>query len=187
MTLNRNGQKKILQQIVLASVLAAGITVLTFSVKIPSHNGYIHLGDALIYLTAALLPAPLAMVCAGLGGMLADALGGYTLYIVPTLIIKALLVVPFSNKGTKIMTGRIALALPIASLITIAGYYIAEAVLLSVSSAGAEGFINYLLSPAPWTAALYSVPGSVTQAVGSAAVFVPLAIALDKINIKSKI
>ena len=176
-----------LRKIVLASVLAAGVTVLTFFIKIPSHNGYIHLGDALIYLTAALLPAPIAMVCAGLGGMLADALGGYTLYIIPTLIIKALLVIPFSSKGSKIMTKRNIIALPIASLITTLGYYVAEVVLVSLSSAGADGFMSYLLSPAPWTAVLYSVPGSIMQAVGSAVVFVPLAIALDKISIKSKI
>lgn len=186
--MTRDKKKKILQQIVLASVLAAGVTVLTFFVKIPSHNGYIHLGDALIYLAATLLPTPLAMLCAGIGGMLADTLGGYTLYIVPTLIIKMLLVLPFSSKNEKVASKRNLIALPIASVITAVGYYIAEAVILSVTSAGSIGhFVNYLFSPAPWTAAVYTFVGNIMQAVGSAAVFVPLAIALDKINIKGKI
>ena len=79
--MKRNKQQQTLKYSVLASVFATIITVLTFYIKIPSHNGYIHLGDSVIYLAAALLPAPFAMVCAGLGGMLADALGGYTLYI----------------------------------------------------------------------------------------------------------
>ncbi len=172
----------------LASVLAAGVTVLTFFVKIPSHNGYIHLGDALIFIAATLLPTPLAMVCAGLGGMLADALGGYTLYIVPTLIIKMLLVLPFSSKSDKVATKRNLLALPVASIVTAVGYYIAEAVIVSATSAGSFGhFVNYLFSPAPWTAVVYTFPGNIMQAVGSAVVFVPLAIALDKINIKGKI
>lgn len=187
-TVNRNTQKKTLQRIVFASVLAASITVLTFFIKIPSHNGYIHLGDALIYISAALLPAPVAMVCAGIGGMLADALGGYTLYIVPTLIIKMLLVLPFSCKEKKLMTKRNLFALPVASLITAGGYYIAEAVIVSATSSGSFGqFADYFFSPAPWTAVLYTIPGSVMQAIGSAVVFVPLAIALDKIDIKSKI
>lgn len=186
--MERNKQKKILQQIVLTSVFAAGVTVLTFAVKIPSHNGYIHLGDALIYLAAALLPTPLAMVCGGLGGMLADALGGYTLYIVPTMIIKMLLVLPFSSKGGKLMTKRNYIALIIASVITTIGYYVAETVLVAISSTADAGQLtSYLFSPAPWVAAFYCIPGNIVQAVGSAVVFVPLAIALDKINIKAKI
>lgn len=186
--MNRNRQQSFIKQLSLASVMAAGITVLTFFIKIPSHNGYIHLGDAMIYISAALLPTPVAMICAGIGGMLADALGGYTLYIVPTLIIKMLLVLPFSCKEKKVMTKRNLFALPVASLITTVGYYIAEAVIVSATSSGSFGqFADYFLSLAPWTAVLYTIPGSVMQAVGSAVVFVPLAIALDKIDIKSKI
>lgn len=186
--MKRNKQKQMLKYTVLASMLAAITAVLTFYIKIPSHNGYIHLGDSVIYLAAVLLPAPFAMVCAGLGGMLADVLGGYTLYILPTFIIKMLITLPFSSKNDRMITKRNIVALPIASLITTAGYYIAEAVLVSLSATGSsEQFFSYLLSPAPWTASLYTIPGNIMQAVGSALIFIPLAIALDKIKIKSKI
>ncbi|MBR6532067.1 MAG: TIGR04002 family protein [Clostridia bacterium] len=186
--MKRNKQQQTLKYSVLASVFATIITVLTFYIKIPSHNGYIHLGDSVIYLAAALLPAPFAMVCAGLGGMLADALGGYTLYILPTFIIKMLIALPFSSKRDRVITNRNIIALPIASAITILGYYIAEAVLVSLSATGSpEQFFSYLFSPAPWVATLYAIPGSVMQAVGSAVMFVLLGFALDKIKIKSKI
>lgn len=182
--MKRNEQKLFLKKVVLASVLAAITTALTFYVKIPSHNGYIHLGDAVIFLAASLMPAPYAMLSASIGGALADLIGGYTIYIVPTLIIKALLVLPFSSKAGKILTKRNTIALFIAGVITTVGYYVAEVVLVAISS---SGDISYLFSPAPWSAALYCLPGNIIQAVGSALVFVPVAIALDKINIKGKI
>ncbi|MBR3836025.1 MAG: TIGR04002 family protein [Clostridia bacterium] len=186
--MSRVKKQKILQHTVLASLLTALITVLTFYVKIPAHNGYIHLGDAVIYLAATLLPAPLAMVCSGLGGMFADLFGGYTLYIIPTLIIKMLLVLPFSCKGERIMTTRNIAALPICVLITTLGYYVAEVILISVASiSDTSEIFRYLLSPAPWTAALYTIPGNIIQSIGSILIFIPSAIALDKTNIKGKI
>ncbi len=182
--MRKNDQKLFLQKIVLASVFAAITTALTFYVKIPSHNGYIHLGDAVIFLAAALMPTPYAMVSAAIGGAFADLIGGYTIYIIPTLIIKALLVLPFSSKKSKILTKRNIIALFIAGAITVVGYYAAEVVLVAISSSGG---ISYLLSPAPWSAALYCIPSNIIQAVGSAIIFIPVAIALDKIAIKGKI
>ena len=49
-----------LNQVVLAALFAALTTVLTYYVKIPSVNGYMHIGDSMIYLCASLLPTPLA-------------------------------------------------------------------------------------------------------------------------------
>ncbi|MBQ8574640.1 MAG: ECF transporter S component [Clostridia bacterium] len=186
--MKRNRQTRFLQQIVLASLFAAMTTVLTFYIKIPAHNGYIHLGDSIIYLAASFLPTPLAMICAGLGGMLADALGGYTLYMLPTFAIKSLLVLPFGRKSNKILTKRSLVALPAASLITVAGYYIAEVVIISVSSTNGFGqFCEYFFSSVAWASAIYSIPGNIIQAVGSAIIFIMLGAALDKIKIKDKI
>lgn len=186
--MKRNRQTRFLQQIVLASLFAAMTTVLTFYIKIPAHNGYIHLGDSMIYLAASFLPTPLAMICAGLGGMLADALGGYTLYMLPTFIIKALLVLPFNRKSDKILTKRNTFALLIASFITIVGYYVAEVVLVSVSATNGFGhFCEYIFSSVAWSSALYCIPGNIIQAVGSAIIFILLGAALDKIKIKDKI
>lgn len=178
---NNNSASK---RIALTCVLTAAVTVLTFFIKIPSHNGYIHLGDSVIYLAACILPLPLAMICGALGGMLADAFGGYIIYIVPTMIIKALLPLAFTAKKDKLLCERNLFALIPASLITIIGYYIAEVFLISLSSGQ---FFSYILSSAPWVVAVYALPGNIIQAIGSTVAFIFLATALDKIKIKDRI
>lgn len=186
--MNNKRQNERLYTLVLSSVFTAIITVMTFYIKVPSHNGYIHLGDSIIYLAACLLPTPYAVICAGIGGMLADTLGGFIVYIIPTLIIKSLLALVFSSESERILNKRNVIALLPASAITIIGYYIAEVVIVCISSSTDIGaFLKGFLSPVPWSAALYCIPGNITQAIGSAIVFILIAIALDKIRIKDKI
>lgn len=186
--MERNKSTNLLRQIILASLFAAMTTVLTYYLKIPTHNGYMHLGDAMIYLGACFLPTPLALISAGLGGMLADAFGGYTMYMLPTFIIKSLLVIAFTSKSKKIMNKRNAIAVGIGAIITVVGYYITEVLLVSISStASFAQFKEYLFSAVAWTSAVYSIPGNIIQAVASGAVFVILAVALDKSNIKQKL
>ncbi len=173
-------KRETLKLLLLSSLFAALIAVLTFYIKIPTHNGYIHLGDSLIYLAACLLPAPFAVISASLGGALADTLGGYTIYIIPTLIIKALLVPAFNRKSKKLLNVQNIVALVFASAVSVAGYYIAEVVLISTSG-------NDIFSAVAWSSALYAIPSNIIQAVGSAVVFIFLAVSLDKINIKDRI
>ena len=62
---------KKLRQLTLTGLMAALITLFTaYIVHIPvgAAGGYIHLGDALIYLSAALLPPPYAMAAGAIGG-----------------------------------------------------------------------------------------------------------------------
>lgn len=186
--MNKKRQSKKMYLLVLSSVFMAVVTVMTFYIKIPSHNGYIHLGDSIIYLAACILPTPYAVISAAVGGMLADAFGGYMIYMIPTLIIKGLLSLSFSSESDRILTKRNAVALVIATAITIVGYYIAEVMIVCISSAADAGaFFEKILTPVPWAAAVYCIPGNITQAVGSAIVFIILAVALDKIDIKGKI
>ena len=58
------------------ALFAAAITVMTaYMLHIPlPTGGYIHLGDALIYLAACLLPVPYAAAAAAVGAGLADLL-----------------------------------------------------------------------------------------------------------------
>ena len=182
--MQRDNQRKFLQQMILACVFTALTTVLTFFIKIPSHNGYIHLGDTIIYIAACLLPTPLAMVCGALGGLLADTFGGFIIYIIPTAIIKALLPFAFTCKSEKIICKRNLLALIPASLITIIGYYIAEVIIICFSSGD---LLSYITTSYPWITAVYCLPGNAIQALGSAIAFIFIAPALDKIKIKDKI
>ena len=65
-----------------AGMMAALVFVATYFFKLPVSitQGYIHLGDGFILLGAALLGKP-AIAAAAVGSMLADLLGGYTLYV----------------------------------------------------------------------------------------------------------
>ena len=60
-----------------AAMFAAMITLTTaylFHIPIGANGGYIHFGDAFIYLAASLLPMPYACAAAAIGGGLADFL-----------------------------------------------------------------------------------------------------------------
>ena len=132
-----------------AAVMAALTAVLTLWLHIPAglNGGYIHFGDAVIYLAAALLPKPYAMAAGAAGGVIADLLTA-PLWAPATLLIKPLLVLPFSNGGERIVTRRNTAALVLAFFLSASGYFLAEglmfgfhtAFLVSVSgSAGISG------------------------------------------------
>ncbi len=161
-----------LKYITLTGLLAALITLFTaYILHIPMgfNGGYIHLGDALIYLAAVLLPAPYAMAAGAIGGGLADLLTA-PMWAPATVIIKILVVIPFTSHHSKIITKRNIVAPLIAMLISITGYYLAEVILYGKEAAF-----------------LISVTTNLIQGVGSAAVFYILGAALDKAGVKTLI
>lgn len=162
--------KKILYGVT-AAMLAALTCVLTMFVKIPimGGNGYIHLGDTAIYLAASILPLPYSAVAAAIGGTLADVLSGAAVWAPATFIIKALLTLPFSHKGTRIISPRNVFACAIGAIITIGGYYVAEGIIYG-----------------NWIAAVMSVPWNAAQAAGSALLYVAISFALDRLSIKPR-
>lgn len=158
------------KHIVTSALLAAIICLVTgYIFHIPYPNGgYAHIGDSIIYLSACILPLPYAMVCSALGAGLADFTTGAFIWILPTIIIKPILVLFFDRKSDKIITKRNVAAAFFAGL---TGY-----VLYNI----AEGFMfgNFL-------AAFMISWMTFVQPVGSFIVFIVLGIFLDKINFKS--
>lgn len=79
------------KKIVYGGIVAALVLVATWAVKfpIPVGSGYIHFGDAMVYLAGALF-GPLGAVAAGIGSLLADIISGYAAYALPTFVIKTL-------------------------------------------------------------------------------------------------
>lgn len=151
----------------LAGVFAALVFVFTAYLHIPSVNGYVHVGDGFIYLAACLLPLPYALFVGAGGAVLADCLTGYAVWAPGSAVIKALLVLCFCRKGSPILNGRNWLALPLAAVVCVGGYYLYGSILAG----------NF-------AAALADVPGNVMQAVCSSVLFVVLAVAADKLKIK---
>ena len=67
------------------------ITTSVIKIPIPFTNGYIHAGDTAIFLGGILLGPVHGAVAAGIGSAMADLLGGYTHWALPTLLIKGLM------------------------------------------------------------------------------------------------
>lgn len=152
-------------------IMAALITIMTAyicHIPVGVNGGYIHFGDSLIYLAAALLPAPYALAAAAIGGGLADLLTA-PMWTVATIVIKMLITLPFTDKSARIVTPRNILASVIAYFISGIGYFAAE----------------YLLFGS-WSVFLVFMSQILVQSLGSAVFFVVFGLALDKAQIKNR-
>lgn len=74
-------------------ILTALVFLATYIIKIPSINGYTHLGDCMILISVLILGWKKSALVGGVGASLADLLGGYTQWILPTFVIKACMAV----------------------------------------------------------------------------------------------
>lgn len=150
----------------LFAALVCLATAYLFHIPVGVNGGYIHIGDALIYLAATLLPTPYALFAGAIGGALADLLTA-PMWAIPTFIIKMLIALPFTSKSNKIICFRNVAAVFAAGLISCVGYAIAEMIIY-----GSEAMI------------LVSLVSNLTQALGSGIIFIVLAITLDNMRFK---
>lgn len=172
-------KKKNLINIVTAAMFAALSAVFVWLVHIPNGiGGYTHIGDAIVYIAASLLPLPYAAVSSAIGFGMADLLSGYPNYIIPSAIIRVLVVLMFSSKAKKMLTKRNIIALPLSLVITVGGYAVTKYIL--------KYFIEGYTSEAAIASMIASIPGNIVQVVLSSAVFILAALALDKLNLKEK-
>lgn len=124
-------------------MMAALVFVATYFFKLPVSitQGYIHLGDGFILLGASLLGWA-SVPAAAIGSALADLLGGYTLYILPTFVIKGLVaaVAVGALRAKRPYWLTVAL-LAAAELLMVAGYFVTEWLLLGYGLAAAAGAV----------------------------------------------
>lgn len=159
------------KNLTITGVMAALITVMTAyicHIPVGVNGGYVHLGDSLIYLAAAILPTPYALAAAAIGGGMADLLTA-PMWVPATVIIKMLIVLPFTSKAAKIIVPRNVVATILGYFISGFGYFIAEYFLFG-----------------SWSVLLVSMFHTLIQSGGSAIAFLVLGIALDKTHIKAR-
>ena len=154
----------------IAGVFTALVFIVTAYLHIPTNNGYIHVGDGLIYLAACMLPWPYAVAVGAGGALLADCLTGFAIWAPGSVIIKAATALLFTSKAAKTMCLRNWLMLFPAAVICAGGYYLYESVLYG----------NFV-------APLVGIPASLTQSLASSALFVAAGLAIDKFHFKSKL
>ena len=152
---------KKIQTLSFSAIFAALVFVGTYFAKIPINptGGYVHIGDAFIFLAAVLLPLPYAMGAAAIGAGLADIIGGYAIWSPWTFFIKALMVLAFVlvyRKNDNLIFKIIALIS--GAIVSLGGYYLAE----------------FVIYGNPWVPFAVSMPLNVLQATASSIVFILL-------------
>lgn len=72
---------------------------------------------------------PYACAAAAIGGGLADIMSGSAIWAIPTMIIKPLTVIWFTSKEDKLFNKRNIVAVILAGVVSIVGYYLAQVIL----------------------------------------------------------
>lgn len=105
------------------------VTTMFIKIPIPMTQGYVHLGDSMIFLAVLILGKKNGCIAAGIGSAMGDILGGYAFWAPWTLVIKLIMayilgvfVERFEKKGEII-------GMVIAGIEMTAGYYVASSVM----------------------------------------------------------
>lgn len=137
------------KQIAAIAVMAALTTIATMMLTLPfpATGGYFNLGDAVVVTTALIFGPVIGAIAGGLGSGLADLLGGWMLFIIPTTIIKGTegFVVGYIAGDPEDRTLlKAILAWVAGGVVLVTGYWVAEAFFLGmgVEAATAEIIIN---------------------------------------------
>ena len=155
----------------LSAVFVGLIFVAITTLSIPNgFGGFIHFGDSLIYVAAAILPFPYGLIVAALGpGMFNLVRGPH--WFPFTIVIKPIMALCFTNKGAKILGARRNIIAPfIAGAINTVLYF------------GANMFLF-----GGWAAGVAAFPGLIIQGVGSVVFYFVIAHALDRIKVKERV
>ena len=128
--------------IVMTAMMMCLVLVTTYTFKIPTpFQGYVHLGDAMIFLSVLIVGKKYGAVAAAFGSALADLLGGYVAFAPWTFVIKGLMAIAMGlciDAMVKRKKNRIRIAgvplieiigMIIAGLVMVLGYGVADAVL----------------------------------------------------------
>lgn len=177
MTMNKQKNKQITMSAIFAALVF--LATLTGAVAPIGGGAYVHIGDAMIYLAALVLPLPYAVCASAIGAGLADLMLGSAIYIIPTVIVKSLLVV--AAKGVSKLSSKSVIKdilVCLTGVVTVAGYYVAEVVLLLIS--GSEFTVALSVGAAN------SILFNTIQALASAAVYMILSGAVRSFMDKRK-
>ena len=161
-----------IQKLTLYGVFIALTAMATMAITVPmiGTQGYINIGDTMIFAAALLLGPWGGLIAGGIGSALADLLLGYAFWAPWTLVVKGLEGYIAGSIGHKAFhrhqkpTPIVIVGLSAAALWMVFGYFIAGGFMV--------GF----------EAALGGIPGDLLQGAGSVAIAVPLAYLLGRLT-----
>ena len=126
---NPNGERVV--NLVMMGLMTCLVIVATMFIRIPipMTQGYVHLGDSMIFLAVLILGKKNGSLAAGVGSAMGDILGGYAMWAPWTLVIKfvmawilGIFVEHFEKKGT-------IAGMAVAGIEMTAGYYVASSLM----------------------------------------------------------
>ena len=126
--------KKIAYTGIFCALIAAATMIV--KIPIPRTEGYVNLGDGIIFLCAIFLANPFCTIAAAAGSAAADLLLGAGIYVFPTAVIKGAMgfiaakTVYNKEVGKKMLLGFIA-----AEAVMIFGYFLFESLFFGFSAA----------------------------------------------------
>ncbi len=158
------------RDICVAGVMAAFVFIATFVPQIPIPLGYAHLGDGAIFLAVFLTGRRTGVFAGAFGSALADLAGGFPVWIMPTIVIKAAMAEIFYRvalagndvpgfSSLRVIGGMIA-----ACLFMTAGYMLAGAFLYDSLALGFASVPGLLIKSAVNVVAAYLAGGALSRA-----------------------
>ena len=154
------------------------VSILFIRIPIPFTQGYVHLGDAMVFLSVLILGWKYGAVAAALGGMLGDLVGGFAMWAPWSFGIKGImavilgLVIMLFSKNENISKGKFLvgeiIGMIIAGSFMVAAYYFAEGIMYG-----------------NWVTPLLGVPWNIGQFAAGMVIAVAIAAALCKTPARS--
>ncbi len=164
--------------LVMTAMMTCLVLLTTYTFKIPTpFQGYVHLGDAMIFLSVLVVGRKNGAVAAAFGSALADLLGGYVAFAPWTFVIKGLMAFVMGicidyiskkqGKALKLFGVPIVeiVGMAIAGLVMVAGYGVADAVIAGNIMSGILSmpancgqFIAGMVIASALASALYKTP-----------------------------
>jgi uncharacterized membrane protein len=155
--------------LLIALTMAATMAI---QIPVPATQGYLNLGDSMVYISALLFGPLAGLLAGGIGSALADWLSGYGQFAPYTLIIKGLegLVVGLIAWGvlkrrpnrTSSAVGTAVFAIIVGGALMVFGYFVVQTFIMG-------------------KAGLVEVPGNIIQVVGGLIIAIPVTLALRNI------
>ena len=161
--MNKDTKRTVVNGIMAAMVCIATITI---QIPMPGTNGYINIGDSVVFISAMLFGPITGMIAGGIGSAIADILSGYAHWAVFTIIIKGLegyLVGIMMKKYSTIIKSIFSTL--IGTLIMVSGYFIFGIILKG----------NIIISA-------LSIPANLIQGLVSMMIAIPITYSLRKVK-----
>lgn len=162
----------------LTAMFMALVCVATLFFKVSIPGGYAHLGNGFILLGCVFMGNPEALLIGGAASAMADFLGGFGQWIIPTLIIKGVMGFTISliaNGKGKYTIGtmyklRTAIAAAAGVAVMVLGYFIFGIPLMGSAAASVT-----------------QIPGLVSEGIVGIVLFYIIGIALEKAHVTKMI